>query len=470
MQYSYYLPHNLDIDTLMCEKPHNIKSFKKEKILYILSLINQIILSNKNLVYENFTPINAQLLQKFVDDYKVYLDYLIKDLKIIECDNTYVSGEKSKGYRFIDTYQTTVKPYKVNDWTMRKKMKIRQNDAFLSVKKLNYLTKWFNDDLKIDFIKCYDFLQQEYKLKSQYPELRDYNIIKKKYRKPIIQFNRSLIGMNNINNGYFFLKRDFNVNRFHSNLTNISSELRNAITYKGQNLVSIDISNSQPYISTVLFKKQFWTKEFKNSNLINLYNLSNSSNYYIMLGKTLETLTNKEVCDFSRYTHLVKQGRLYEFLQEELNSKLGLEYSSRKQVKSAVFQTLFTNNRFIHQTDAKPKKLFSELFPNVYELFCIMKEKDKSLLPRLLQSIESYLMIDVIAKRVSKELPKAPIFTIHDSIATTNEYVDRVKEIMIEELTKSIGIAPNLKIEYWNLENMDKHLSNLKERVESNVA
>jgi hypothetical protein len=74
-------------------------------------------------------------------------------------------------------------------------------------------------------------------------------------------------------------------------------------------------------------------------------------------------------------------------------------------------------------------------------------------------------MIDVIAKRISIEYPDAPIFTIHDSISTTAEYVDSVKTIMTEELTKAIGHAPKLEPEVWCKSNMVKHLETLKEKA-----
>jgi hypothetical protein len=51
---------------------------------------------------------------------------------------------------------------------------------------------------------------------------------------------------------------DPNVHRFHSNLTCMKSIYRNLLTYDGQKLVSIDIKNSQPYLSTKLLDPKFW--------------------------------------------------------------------------------------------------------------------------------------------------------------------------------------------------------------------
>jgi hypothetical protein len=468
MKYNYYVPFNLNIDELVSNNYPKFKPFKKEKILYIFTLINSVRSSNKDLLFESYSQLNSTLLQNWIQNYKEYLNYLINDLKVIESDNSYVIGKKSRGFRFVDKYQTMVKPYVVNDFNMRKKMKNEYNKANLSVKNLNYLTKWFDDGLEINFSKCHEFLKQEFNLKTAYPYLRDFDIVKEKNKIPINQFNRNLIALNNIDNNCYFLKRDDNILRFHSNLTNMSSVLRNAITYKGEKLYSIDVKNSQPYLSVALFDKEFWNKSPNNTNKLTIYKLLNSYLYYIMLVETPKTLINK---DFKKYVNLVKSGEFYEYLAEEYKSKLGLEYADRKQVKSAVFQTLFTGNRFIGQQKAAPKKLFSELFPDVYDVFKVIKKKDKSLLPRLLQSIESYLIIDVICKRIGKELPKAPIYSIHDSIATTLEYKDKVEHIMLDEFKKSIGFEPKLSVEEWNIDNMDKELSKLKSRIkESNVA
>jgi hypothetical protein len=183
---------------------------------------------------------------------------------------------------------------------------------------------------------------------------------------------------------------------------------------------------------------------------------------YIMLGDIDKIFMNNE---FSQYINLVVSGTLYEFLEHRFGVELGETFVNRKEVKTAVFQVLFTDNRFLGQEHAKLKKMFKKMFPYVYEVFRQLKSKDKTLLPRLLQSIESYLMINVIAKRISIEYPDAPIFTIHDSISTTEEYVDVVEAIMKEELSKAIGNAPKLAREEWCKSNMQKHLESLKEKT-----
>ncbi|WCO02910.1 hypothetical protein [Psychroserpens ponticola] len=496
-----YIPENLDIDQLMYDNPPNFKKYKckTDKLLYIIHLINALPLMNKDLLYEGYVPLNATMLQSKISNYKEYLDYLLNDLKIIESDGQYFPGYKSKGYRLIEEYKTEIVSVSIREQVFSNTLKVHRNRIKASVTHLDYLTKWFDDKLQIDIDYVNEFLKEEFKLKENNDALRDYDRSRKKFKEPIAQLNHAKISAEKINRGEYYLMHDSNVYRFHSNLTNMRSVVRNAITYDGQKLISIDIKNSQPYLSTILLSRSFWieqknepnqekslsisfnepkschnyafndinTNKYKGVNEIDdRMNISqikiHDSDSYIMLGDIDKTLMNKE---FSQYINLVVSGTLYEFLEQQFSQCLGETFSNRKEVKTAVFQVLFTDNRFLGQEEAKPKKMFKEMFPYVYEVFRQIKSKDKSLLPRLLQSIESYLMINVIAKRISEEYPDAFICTIHDSISTTEEYVDVVEQIMIEELSKAIGHPPKLAREEWCKSNMVKHLGALKEKA-----
>lgn len=149
------------------------------------------------------------------------------------------------------------------------------------------------------------------------------------------------------------------------------------------------------------------------------------------------------------YISLVSNGKFYEYFQEQVRNKLKMKYVTRKEIKEAVFTVFFTDNRFIGQREAEPKKLFRDLFPDVYEVFRLIKKNNKNRLAIILQRIESYLFLDVICKKISKENPNIPLFTIHDSIATTEEYVDIVDETTYNTLTDYVGYPPKLKREAW---------------------
>jgi hypothetical protein len=83
-----------------------------------------------------------------------------------------------------------------------------------------------------------------------------------------------------------------------------------------------------------------------------------------------------------------------------------------------------------------------------------IKKEGKSHLPILLQQIESHLVLRVITKRIARENPCIPLFTIHDSIVTTTGNEKYVQGIVIQELEKAIGFAPQLRVERWTPENL----------------
>ena len=102
------------------------------------------------------------------------------------------------------------------------------------------------------------------------------------------------------------------------------------------------------------------------------------------------------------------------------------------------------------QVSAKPKRDFKTHFPEVYEIFRLIKKGNHSLLSHILQRIESTIMIQHVAKRIAKESPDLPIFTIHDSIATTVGNEDYVSTVIQEEALRLTGLNVQLGIEYWD--------------------
>ena len=62
-------------------------------------------------------------------------------------------------------------------------------------------------------------------------------------------------------------------------------------------------------------------------------------------------------------------------------------------------------------------------------------------------------MLDVILKRIYKELPGTIAITIHDSIMTgiLTDDVEAVRKIMSDELTSFVGFAPKIEIEDYRV-------------------
>lgn len=473
----HVIPNRLDIARFVKEHPPvNIKGFKADKMAHILHLIYTIPANNKDLnCIDGFVPLYSKLLRKRIHNYRDYLDYLC-DHKILESDNTYAINWKSKGYRYTVKYQVGVDTYSIKDTRLVRSIKKARREKFRTTVGYEYLTKWFNGNLQIDYKAAVEFAMEEYRLKKTFLELRDFDTKNNKYKDPYTQYTSNMHNINRIKMQEFYMSVDENVRRFHSNLTCKKSIYRNLLTYKGQKMVSIDIKNSQPYLSLILLNKKFWfSKKFRteisnffkiydntDSNSFNLWNINrNIYNYmfqtrtdmssYIMCLKEVKMPINTDV---SRFESLVTKGSFYEELAQAIKEKTGVFINDRKKLKEVIFLVLFTDNRFLGQANAEPKRIFKKLFPNMYELFKAIKKKDSTLLPRILQSVESHLMLKVIAKRISSERPDIPIFTIHDSIATTVGNEEYIQKVMREELTRHIGLPPALAVEYWSPEKM----------------
>jgi hypothetical protein len=106
------------------------------------------------------------------------------------------------------------------------------------------------------------------------------------------------------------------------------------------------------------------------------------------------------------------------------------------------------------QPAAALKRVFQKLFPGIFEYFSQLKRLHPDIIPVLLMRWESNAVLQCITKRISKEHPKVPLFTIHDGITTTRENVDLVESIICEELESFTGYAPMLKHEVWNQKNL----------------
>lgn len=486
---TFFIPSFIDFDAIENQNPPMFRPYKRDKLAYLFHKMATLSATNKNVeIKDRYVPLYSPALQNIVSNYRAYMEYA-ESVGIIQIKESYLNTKYSKSYRFVAGGKHDLVEYKVTDFTLMQSLKRYRLKQRRTTVKHDYLTKWFNPKLTIDYKKIESFLEEEWLLKNENESLWDYDRSRKVFKSPYQQFISSKISAELLVRGEYNLKIDDNVHRFHSNLTNMRSLIRNAVTYDGQKLVAVDIKNSQPYFSILLLRENFWSGEKKAENRPFLEMLSKnnkngdphelfqrvyilkfnkikeriSNKAIIMLGEMMEKLMNKGLKeDKNRYVDLVVAGQLYEYLEKQFRLKLKLPNVDRAMAKIALLQAFFSDNRFIGTEEAAPKRCFRESFPSVYKVFSTIKSKDKTLLAILLQNIESYFIVDVIAKRIAKEYPDLPIFTIHDSIVTTVGNEELVARIMKEELEKGVGKVPSLKFEYWDSNNIDIYLYELK--------
>ncbi len=399
-----------------------------------------------------FINASSKILQKANHNYKKYLNHLV-DFDFITSDEKYIVGQKCKGYliKGLAFKKATIKSIKIENSVIRrnrsKTFKKFNNRIKNTEKVYPHLTKWFNDSLVIDFEAASDKVKELYPIKS--------TGIRGKHKKKAFDWQKrfkAIYSIQKFANQDFYYVVDDNVGRFHSNLTNIKSELRNFITYDGRKLVNVDIKNSQPLLSTLLFNKDFYSEK---GQIINIYNIPSSikflsNNYHsfsatlIMLVETLQLSDSERV---NEYIAMVNSGEFYKEISDLLFPNMAF---NKKSMKQLIFTIFFSSNRFIGQPEAKDKKVFSKILPDIYNVFKSIKMRDYKSLAHILQRIESIIIIENVVKRISDEKPDLPIFTIHDSVAATIGNEEYVASIIQKEVLKLTGLKVRLGMEYWD--------------------
>lgn len=218
----------------------------------------------------------------------------------------------------------------------------------------------------------------------------------------------------------------------------------------------------------------------------------------IMLQEILKTLANTEDATFKNYIEDAAKGNIYDRFMDIKDDDP--EYNLRRDImKESFFKILYgrksTKGKKFYEAYELPFRVFdliksvqtgeTKKLPNKAKRFEHLKpitylennepvyvknapedrngsvklnkplpafitvDKGYAKLATTLQRIESHLLLDVVCSKVAKEIPNIPLVTVHDSIATTEEYIETVEATIKEVLTEVIGFPPKLKRENW---------------------
>lgn len=395
---------------------------------------------------------------------------------VIESDNHWIDSEKCTGFRFSIHYQCKVKPIHIIS------KKLIKAQLRLSVKRTRVGRLKTDKPTSVEFDKhgflkkWFDKLELDVKSASELIELSYQEDISNRVESPENKYNAACNSIHRFENGFFHFTTD-EQGRFHSNLTNMKSELRNFLTYNGQKLVSLDLKNSQPYLSLTLLNPNFWDTNGCSRGLINIHclgknyiqsiNINSSYSHYTTSLNLVNNLQPVVSQDITMYRDDVLSGRLYQVVKQELQDvvvKFGLEkiksgnwdvnllqqvLNDYKALKTCVLTSFYSRNQTINSPQAFVKRAIRKRYPSVYNLFSLIKSKDHTTLPRLLQNIESELLINRVARRINRENRRVPIFTIHDSIVTVVDRENYIRQVLKEEMQKGIGYVGTVQSEYW---------------------
>ena len=389
-----------------------IKGFSEDCLKQVISIVACHIRKDNSEV-----PLKVTYIKKTVPQGDKYLKGL-NELEIIIRSGTAIKGETSYKYSFAPDYKSKFISVPLNNQKLIRRIELAnevlRKEAAKSIRK-------HGDQVK--------FLKQM-TIDENYTE-----VLKSSYAEGTDQYNFILASATRIINEDIYYRRDNTSGRFHSNVTNLAKGLRPYLRVKGQPLVNVDIKNSQPYLSTIIL-----------TNPSKVSCMTENSAFALLL-QTLQVSQNEDV---KHYISLVVCGQLYEYLMKEFDL-------TRDETKVQVLRILFARNRMPKDgINRKCRMIFKSKFPTVHKIFSKVRGRERGdkfhsfkRFAILLQRIEAFLMLDVILKRIYKELPGVVAITIHDSVLTgilTND-INAVREIMVEELTKFTGFRPQIKIE-----------------------
>jgi hypothetical protein len=231
----------------------------------------------------------------------------------------------------------------------------------------------------------------------------------------------------------FTFEVDKTSGRVHTNLTNLSSDLRKFIYLNAKEIKGSDLSNSQPLLLALILLDKFGRLR-----------VPKDVNQYVGLcvaGKFYGALMEQDGMYFPSDDELKKMSQAE---KDKFSAK-------KKKFKEDIFERIFFGNvpEDVKVPHFKVAKAFHKRFPNVWNFIIEVKSNKKEFgnrahaqLAILLQKKEQDIMILKAARECLKR--NIPILTLHDALYTTEDYINEVCEIILNQFIKNYGVEPKL--------------------------
>lgn len=376
--------------------PMSKTSKSRDKLLFVVSSLYCYQYKNFNPDYKGFIPLHSSILKKFLGNhsYTSFIKELMR-LGMIERSGLYVPSHISRGYRLKEPFRSD------------KPILIQAKDKVITNKLI--ATRTSEEQLLTD-VDCFLFKNLKrisFRVDDGLEQIKTDLELNEAYTQ--YHFNSDFVSIVELADENFRLTRDQFGNRAHHNLTNMRSSLKKFLRVDGKNeLVGLDIANSQPFLFNVILRKMYPSEIPE---------------------------------DVEHYIDLTSNGSFYSYLKEHLNNNKGI-----KQIKKEFFGKVFFSRNFIYgRINANDYTQFMEThFPNVFKVIQHCKRTNHNELAKALQQIESHIIIDTILKRVNECAPNVFGLCIHDEILCKKSDVDFIKMCIIDGF-KQFSLTPMIK-------------------------
>ncbi len=490
------IPKLIDLDSIMQSYPPSKRQVNRDCLLYLISLIYSKSLFNKK-QYEckdfGFIPLKMEYLNKKFYASRINLDYLI-ELGILESDYKYSPNNYSIGYRINPVFlngETQCKFFKKRIY-YSKIDSVNSSDNNLPIPQ--YLARPFLEKrIFLEKTAANKILEEVYE-RSISVIKHDMKLDKEKMNKRIKDLEYALVFQkekvaricnNDYSGSYFIDNTSF---RFHSLITTLKKQVRPLIKLNGQDSVSLDLKNSQPFFLLLLFKRAFYDTRNRGRKILRMLELDKNNIKYreyiinnninpLMIGKLAESIENTEGSVYE-FCHAIRQGSLYELFMSkrvDINTLSEEEFKtlrdevkeqflvfmydepgrkfSRKSVKGIVYSDYVDIFKFIDFL--KQFKTGEDAFVRHSYLKTVDKKSNLLIkvdsgfkrLSNLIQSLESKVILEIVCSEIAKKHPEMPFLTVHDSIIIPKNYKKAVLKIMNSEIERVTWEIPQIKVE-----------------------
>jgi hypothetical protein len=408
--------------------------------------------------------------------------------KVIKCDKSAIRGKQSWGYRLLPPYlKTCLVP--CNDADLQARIWKRQAEVD---RKLLPVHHWLR--LKLDLVH-FDAKRAESIIATLEPD-QGSRLSVEEYRDQRLQYSRCLT-----DDSSHYLTCD-KYGRVHTLLTKLEKPLRCCLSVNGNQLVNIDLVNSQPLIAGLVARRYYLGGMARSRLLDATFDGKGHPYAYRALDKpkTSDDIPN----DVEEYVKECEKGTFYESFatiaaalrpgDRVRKCMSGWEYTvvavngnmvtmdglcretvhrdfiepiagfNRDRIKEQLYSHVFFgvnlvdsfDERLRIRFDGKAKamraskaaflKQFKERYPSMAEMFVKLKARNHARAAWLLQNYESTMFIYKICGRIMRERRDMFVATIHDSILTLPKDAGYVEGVIMDEF-KQVGVTPKLKKE-----------------------
>ena len=403
--------------------PPPISGFSVSRMEYLISLI----LTHKQKKYSgSWSVLKMQYMTNIIPHANQYLNFLERE-GIVEIKE-YSAGRNSRLYRLRSEDKTEYQPITDQKIIFRiehSKKNILQTNS----KKYPELNKYVRE-VEIDKDRALFTIQIQY-LKG----------IRNGEKDAEIRRTYSLAAIARIESRDIYYKVNSTNGRLDTNVTNLPKELVKHLRINGNPLVEIDIINSQPFFAACLMDP---TPEVE---MLMVRFLGKS------LTMSAKSMNLYQYEDVRLYMKLTTHGKFYEFMMEKFKEN-EIPFTDRQNFKEQIFVIFFGKSNADKYSPSA--RLFKKLFPHVQKLFDLIKKEEYNKLAIFLQRLESYIILEEVAKNIVAELSELPILTKHDSLLPVlvrnnvllvqQDDILFVRCILLDTIERMTNLLPQTKV------------------------